>query len=84
MVRSTKGPAEKSKPEKAEDNPADDATMARPKDIDDTTWAQIESMARSQRTTTAEVIKRAIVAQYGAAPVAGAYHSGSKTDPTLA
>ncbi len=88
MVRTTKGPAEKSEPEKAfekgEDAPAAKATMTKPKDLDDATWSQIESMARSQNTTTSEVIRRAIVNQYGQANPTGALHSGQETDPSLA
>lgn len=86
MVRTSKGPAEKSEPkqahEKGEKTAADKAQSDRPSDIDDATWGQIESMARSQRTTPGEVIKRAIVAQFGVAQPQGAYHSGMDTDPT--
>lgn len=82
MVRTTKGAAEKSKPDKAAKTPADKHESVRPSDIDEATWAQIESMARSQSTTTGQVIKRAIVAQYGVAQPIGAYHSGMSTDPT--
>lgn len=88
MVRTSKGPAEKSEPkkafEKAQDAPAAKATMTKPPDLDDDTWSQIESMARSQNTTTSEVIRRAIVNQYGQVNPTGALHSGQKTDPSLA
>lgn len=84
MVRTSTGPAEKSKPEVATKTAADEHKSVKPSDIDDATWDQIESMARSQRTTTGEVIKRAVINQYGNAPATGAYHSGSETDPSLA
>lgn len=84
MVRTSKGPAEKSKPEKATkaESPASKQESVRPSDIDDATWAQIESMARSQQSTTGEVIRRAIVNQYGQAPSEGTYHSGMENDPS--
>lgn len=88
MVRTSKGPAEKSEPKKAHEKgetaPAEKAQMGRPSDFDEATWAQIESLARSQNTTTSEVIRRAVVNQFGQAPATGAMHSGQKTDPTLA
>lgn len=83
MVRTTKGPAEKSKPDKAgKESPAEKPEMARPNDIDDATWGRIESMARSQQTTTGTVIRRAIENQYGVAPTEGVYHSGMDNDPS--
>lgn len=82
MVRTSKGPAEKSKPDKAvDDAPAVKQENVRPGDIDDATWDQIQSLARSQQTTTGQVIKRAIVAQFGVAQPQGALHSGMPTDP---
>lgn len=87
MVRTSKGPAEKSELQQAHEKgkaPADSQQSVRPSDIDDATWGQIQSLARSQQTTTGEVIKRAIVAQFGAAPGDGAYHSGMENDPSRA
>jgi len=85
MVQTTKGPAEKSEPKKAaQRSPADAEKMARPSDLDDATWDQITSLARSQQSTTGEVIRRAIENQYGAPAPTGAYHSGMDTDPSLA
>jgi hypothetical protein len=84
VVRTTKGKAEKSAPKTAVKAPADTEQMARPADLDDATWDQIQSLARSQGTTTAAVIKRAIVNQFGAAAPTGAYHSGLENDPSKA
>jgi hypothetical protein len=84
MVRTTKGPAEKSEPKLATaKSPADKPVMTRPSDLDDATWDQIQMLARNQGTTTGAVIKRAIVNQFGAAPTTGAYHSGSPSDPSI-
>ena len=84
MVRTSKGPAEKSEPKKASaaESPATAEATPKPADLDDATWGQIESMARSQQTTTSEVIRRAIVNTYGQAPATGALHSGMSTDPS--
>jgi hypothetical protein len=84
VVRTSKGPAEKSKAKTATHSPADAEKTLRPADLDDATWDQIQSLARSQGTTTTAVIKRAIVNQFGAASPTGAYHSGMENDPSKA
>lgn len=90
MVRTTTGPAEKKAQTQTDPNATkplasdkDSNAVHRAADLDDATWGQIESMARSQNSTPADVIKRAITAQYGEPAQAGAYHSGMDNDPTL-
>lgn len=81
MVRTTKGPAEKSKPKKAAEEPTPVDTRAeRLADLDDETWDRVVAMGRSQQIDPVEVIRRAIVQTYGSATVTGAYHSGDRTD----
>lgn len=82
MVRTTKGPGEKSKPKKVGAKaPAEKEQMARPADLDDATWDQVQALARNQQTTTGEVIRRAIIAAFGQAQPQGAINSGLPSDP---
>lgn len=90
MVRTTTGPAEKSAKTPGADAgeklapDKESKAIHKNADLDDATWGQIESMARSQNSTPADVIKRAITAQYGEPAPTGAYHSGIEgNDPTL-
>lgn len=84
MVRTSKGPAEKSKPAHAPDKPtAEDKKMERSLDVDDATWDRIAAMATSQSIEPAEVVRRAITQVYGSEQPTGAYHSGMGTDPSL-
>lgn len=76
MVRTTKGPAEHSKPEKAPEKPtAADKRMERALDLDDATWDRIVSMARSQQIDPSEAVRRAIVQAYGEAPTTSTINS---------
>lgn len=78
MVRTSKGPAEKSKPDKApEKATAADKKMERALDLDDATWDRIVAMGRSQQIDPAEVVRRAIEQVYGVENTTTAYHSGT-------
>jgi predicted DNA-binding ribbon-helix-helix protein len=78
MVRTSQGPAEKSKPDKGVDTKpsAETKKMERSLDLDDETWDRIESMARSQSIQPAEAVRRAITSMYGSAPVTEGFNTG--------
>lgn len=66
MVRTTTGPAEKSKPKADEPTlSAEDRKVQKALDLDDETWGRLQQMATSQQTTPSEVVRRAIETQFG-------------------
>ena len=66
MVRTTTGPAEKSKPDDAEPQlTAEDRKLQKALDLDDATWDRLQQMATSQQTSPSDVVRRAIESQYG-------------------
>lgn len=78
MVRTSTGPAERSKPEKADEKPsAADKRMEKALDLDDATWDRIVQVARSQQVDPAEAVRRAITMAYGAGPTTETFNSGS-------
>jgi len=79
MVRTSKGPAERSKPRVAAEKPtSDDAQTKQVNDIDPEVWARIVEMGKSQQIDPSEVVRRAIAQVYGDPPTTGpAYHSGN-------
>jgi hypothetical protein len=86
MVRTSKGPAEKSVKTPGADagttqTDGDDRTIRNNADLDDATWGQVEAMARSQNSSPADVIRRALTNQYGEPQPTGGYHSGMDNDP---
>lgn len=82
MVRTTKGavdtPEKETAPEKAT---AEDRKMERTLDLDDDTWNRLVSVARSQATSPADAVRRAMNQVYGEAQPTGAVNSGLDSDP---
>lgn len=78
MVRTSTGPAEKSKPAKgvAAKPTAEDRKMERALDLDDATWDRVEALAQSQQIEPAEVVRRAIVQAFGEGPITSAFNAG--------
>lgn len=78
MVRTTKGPAEKSttKPDTAPDRPtAEDRKMERTIDLDDETWDRVVAMARSQSISPSDAVRKALVQMYGEAQPTEAFNA---------
>ena len=65
MVRTSTGHTKDAPPKKVA-APDDSRDIQTDLDLDDATWGRIQTMANSQQSTVAAVIKRAIEANYGA------------------
>ncbi len=67
MVRTSKGPAERSKEDNTAPSPetAEDREIERNLELDDETWTRLEQVATNQQTTPSEVVRRAIDQSYG-------------------
>jgi hypothetical protein len=85
MVRTTTGPAEHGKTrEVKEAKPtSEDRQMERISDLDDETWNRIESLAKSQSITPAEVVRRALTQTFGAQPTTEGFNTGVDTSANM-
>lgn len=85
MVRTSHGPAERSKPQTAAEKPtAKDRQAQSANQIDPDVWSRIVEMGKSQQIDPSEVVRRAIAQVYGEPATTGSgYHSGMPGDPAL-
>ena len=80
MVRTSKGPAERSKPKVApEKATTKDKQVAQVNQVDDETWARIVEMGKSQQIDPSEVVRRAITQVYGEPATTTGFNTGLDT-----